>query len=205
MTETRQAGAGKTVVSWAVEPDENVWVQSSRAARLPFVENPVALMPDAHVGIGATVGSVIATKDAIIPAAVGVDIGCGMVASQTNLRVEELPDLKPLMPLVEDRIPAGVGQGFSGGSSGYGLLSRTGTPATRLTDKQITTAHCQFGTLGSGNHFAEVSVDEAGVVWTVLHSGSRGIGNQLAQMHIARAKGIMKERFTNLEDPDLAF
>src|SRR6266702_3374913 len=112
MTETRQAGAGKTVVSWAVEPDENVWVQSSRAARLPFVENPVALMPDAHIGIGATVGTVVATKDAIIPAAVGVDIGCGMIAAKLDLTgsLLESLDLTRLVREFGRSIPAGLAE-----------------------------------------------------------------------------------------------
>jgi RNA-splicing ligase RtcB len=208
MTECREASHGKDVLSWAVQPDEQVWVQSGRAARLPFVESPVALMADAHPGIGATVGSVIATHNAIIPAAVGVDIGCGMVASETDLRAEDLPDLTPLMPLIEQRIPAGVGKGFDRRydmPAIENVRATLGWPETGITPRQEAVVISQFGTLGAGNHFVEVCTDERSVVWTVLHSGSRGIGNQLARMHIDGARRLMKQRFIHLEDPDLAY
>ena len=193
------------LLSWASVVEPGAVEQAARASRLPFVAGHVALMPDAHVGIGATVGSVIPTAGAIIPAAVGVDIGCGMIASETTLTAADLPDdLGRLMPLVEQRIPAGVGKGFDREppDEWSGML---GVPASALTDKQVRTMACQFGTLGSGNHFVEVCVDERGRVWTVLHSGSRGIGNQLAQAHIASAKRLMKRWFISLEDPDLAY
>jgi tRNA-splicing ligase RtcB len=193
------------LVSWASDLDPAAAAQAERTARLPFVDGHVALMPDAHVGIGATVGSVIPTKDAIIPAAVGVDIGCGMVAVETDLVAADLPDdLRPLMPLVERRIPAGVGKGHEHAVA-TGTYDRLGEHATEFTPKQAQTAAAQFGTLGSGNHFVEVCLDEREHVWTVLHSGSRGIGNQLAQRHIDKAKGEMKRLGTTLEDPDLAY
>lgn len=193
------------VLNWASVIDENTIQQAARTSRLPFIEGHVALMPDAHLGAGSTVGSVIPTKGAIIPSAIGVDIGCGMVASETNLTAEDLPDdLSALMPLVEQRIPAGVGKGHK--TSGMGpriaaLLER----AEDLSPKQERTAAEQFGTLGSGNHFVEVCLDERGRVWTVLHSGSRGIGNQIAKKHIENAKGLMRQNFIKLEDPDLAY
>jgi tRNA-splicing ligase RtcB len=193
------------LLSWASDLDPNAARQAERTARLPFVDGHVALMPDAHVGIGATVGSVIPTRDAIIPAAVGVDIGCGMVAVETDLVAADLPDdLGALMPLVERRIPAGVGRAHEHAVAG-GTYTQLGTPATDFSPKQATVAATQFGTLGSGNHFVEVCLDERERVWTVLHSGSRGIGNQLAQRHIARAKGEMKRLGETLEDPDLAY
>ena len=193
------------LLSWASDLDPAAAKQAERTARLPFVEGHVALMPDAHVGIGATVGSVIPTRDAIIPAAVGVDIGCGMVAVETDLVASDLPDsLDALMPLVARRVPAGVGKGHEFAVSA-GRYDALGKPATELSAKQQTTAATQFGTLGSGNHFVEVCLDERDHVWTVLHSGSRGIGNQLAQKHIATAKGEMKRLGQTLEDPDLAY
>jgi tRNA-splicing ligase RtcB len=162
-------------------------------------------MPDAHVGIGSTVGSVVPTQGAIIPSCVGVDIGCGMVASETTLTASDLPDsLDALMPLVARRIPAGMGQGHAESVAGE-RLAALGRPRTELDSKQEKKVAAQFGTLGSGNHFVEVCLDERDVVWTVLHSGSRGIGNQLAQKAINQAKGLMKERFITLEDPDLAY
>jgi tRNA-splicing ligase RtcB len=194
------------LLSWASTLEDATVDQAARAARLPFVEGHVALMPDAHVGIGATVGSVIPTRGAIIPAAVGVDIGCGMVAAETDLTVADLPDdLGRLMPLIEARIPAGVGRGHESAVEGD-ALAQLGLPAgTELSTKQVTTVGLQFGTLGSGNHFVEVCLDERDHVWTVLHSGSRGIGNQMASRHIETAKGLMKKMFIQLEDPDLAY
>jgi RNA-splicing ligase RtcB len=193
------------LLSWASELDEATVEQAARAARLPFVAGHVALMPDAHLGIGATVGSVIPTEGAIIPAAVGVDIGCGMVASETTLTAADLPDsLAPLMPLVESRIPAGVGRGHEDAEVDR-ALAELGLPHSQLTARQEVTTARQFGTLGSGNHFVEVCLDERDRVWTVLHSGSRGIGNQLAQAHIERAKALMRQYFVGLEDPNLAY
>jgi RNA-splicing ligase RtcB len=193
------------LLSWASDIEPGTIEQAARTARLPFVEGHVALMPDAHLGIGSTVGSVIPTRGAIIPACVGVDIGCGMVASETTLTAADLPDsLDALMPLVSRRIPAGVGQGHDVEVSG-GALAALGRPATELTPRQDKKVGQQFGTLGSGNHFVELCLDERDRVWTVLHSGSRGIGNQLAQRHIEIAKGLMKERFISLEDPALAY
>ncbi|MER7501943.1 RtcB family protein [Nonomuraea pusilla] len=193
------------LLSWASEIDEGTITQAARTARLPVVAGHVALMPDAHVGIGATVGSVIPTENAIIPAAVGVDIGCGMVATETTLTAADLPDtLAALMPMVEHRIPAGVGKGHSDPSIDS-ALSDLGLPHTALDAGQERKVSQQFGTLGSGNHFVEVCLDERDRVWTVLHSGSRGIGNQLAQLHITGAKKLMKQQDATLEDPDLAY
>jgi RNA-splicing ligase RtcB len=197
--------AAPNLLSWASDIEAGTIAQAARAARLPFVSGHVALMPDAHIGIGATVGSVIPTKGAIIPAAVGVDIGCGMVATETTLTAADLPDtLAALMPLVEKQIPAGVGQGHDDPALDQ-ALSDLGRPHTDLSSKQETTVSHQFGTLGSGNHFVEVCLDERDMVWTVLHSGSRGIGNQLATHHIAEAKKLMQRYFIELEDPDLAY
>ncbi|GII51745.1 RNA-splicing ligase RtcB [Planotetraspora thailandica] len=193
------------LLSWASEIDHGAIEQAARTARLPFVAGHVALMPDAHIGIGATVGSVIPTEGAIIPAAVGVDIGCGMIATETDLSAADLPaTLDALMPLVERRIPAGVGKGHEDRSVDR-ALGELGLPHTDLTPKQEKTVSAQFGTLGSGNHFVEVCLDERARVWTVLHSGSRGIGNQLATRHIADAKKAMKHHGIGLEDPDLAY
>ena len=193
------------LLSWASDLDPAAAAQAERTARLPFVDGHVALMPDAHVGIGATVGSVIPTRDAIIPAAVGVDIGCGMVAVETDLTAADLPDsLDTLMPLIARRIPAGVGKGHEHAVS-TGRYDDLGSPATELSPKQRVVSATQFGTLGSGNHFVEVCLDERDRVWTVLHSGSRGIGNQLAQKHIEKAKGEMKRLAVTLEDRDLAY
>ncbi|NAS26137.1 RtcB family protein [Herbidospora sp. NEAU-GS84] len=193
------------LLSWASEIDAGTIEQAARTARLRFVSGHVALMPDAHIGIGATVGSVIPTEGAIIPAAVGVDIGCGMIATETDLTAADLPaGLDALMPLVERRIPAGVGRGHDDRAIDR-ALEAIGRPYTELTAKQDKTVATQFGTLGSGNHFVEVCLDERDHVWTVLHSGSRGIGNQLATRHIAGAKKAMKQAAIGLEDPDLAY
>lgn len=180
--------------------------QARKAARLPIVAGHVALMPDAHIGIGATIGSVIPTENAVIPSAVGVDIGCGMVAVRTNVREDQLPDdLRPLLQRIEHAVPAGVGKGHARVTKAAETWLASRKPPRDLTDKQIKTTLQQFGTLGSGNHFLEVAIDEDNLTWIVLHSGSRGIGNQLATAHIAKAKRDMKETLTSLGDPDLAY
>ncbi|MFN0092047.1 MAG: RtcB family protein [Acidimicrobiales bacterium] len=193
------------LISWASEIDDQTIRQAEKTARLPIVEGHVALMPDAHLGIGATVGSVIATRDAIIPAAVGVDIGCGMIAAELDADEARLPDtLAPLLSRIERAIPAGVGRGHDEVALAAQRWLAGRRPATELSDAQATRAARQFGTLGSGNHFVELCVDERGRVWVVLHSGSRGIGNQLAQQHIGRARALAALVEERLEDPDLA-
>ena len=194
------------LISWASDIDPGTVRQAEKTARLPIVEGHVALMPDAHVGIGATVGSVIPTGDAVIPSAVGVDIGCGMIAAELDVTEDRLPDdLEPLLGRIEKAIPAGVGKGHVGVARKADAWLSSHRPATELgTDRSVKAAR-QFGTLGSGNHFFELCVDERARVWVVLHSGSRGIGNQLAQMHIARARRLAKDLELRLEDPDLAW
>ena len=194
------------LVSWASDIEPLTIRQAEKTARLPIVEGHVALMPDAHVGIGATVGSVIPTKGAVIPAAVGVDIGCGMIAAELDATESQLPDdLRPLLSRIERVIPAGVGQGHDAVARRAEQWMRSHKPATSLSGDRASKARKQFGTLGSGNHFFELCVDERARLWVVLHSGSRGIGNQLAQAHIAKARKLAKAAQTPLEDPDLAF
>ncbi|HVL07149.1 MAG TPA: RtcB family protein [Acidimicrobiales bacterium] len=194
------------LVSWASDIEPETIRQAEKTARLPIVEGHVALMPDAHVGIGATVGSVIPTKGAVIPSAVGVDIGCGMIAAELDVTEDQLPDnLQPLLGRIERAVPAGVGKGHDTAGNAAGRWLSNHRPATSLSAAQADKAAKQFGTLGSGNHFFELCVDERGRVWVVLHSGSRGIGNQLAQMHIAKARRLAKQAALGLEDPDLAW
>lgn len=194
---------------WGTDIDQVTLQQAERTARLPIVAGHVALMPDAHLGVGATVGSVIPTENVIIPSAVGVDIGCGMIAVETDLRAEHLPDdLQPLVGRFGRSVPAGVGRGRN--------LQSTGASDRRITrqaerwmaehphdlpDRLDKTALSQLGTLGSGNHFLEVCLDEREVVWVVLHSGSRGVGNRLADRHIRLAR----QQEQSLEDRDLAY
>ena len=187
------------VRNWASILDEGTRLQAEKLARSPAVSGPVALMPDAHVGIGATVGSVIVTENAIIPAAVGVDIGCGMIACRTDLAANDLPDtLQPLISVFARDIPGGMGKGHSQPkTSGVDWMADNHHD---LTDNLAKRAQTQLGTLGSGNHFLEVCLDEQDQVWVVVHSGSRGVGNQLAQRHIKLAR----EQEQALEDRDLA-
>ncbi len=203
----------KTLLVWGADNiDPKALHQAHVTSKMPFIHKHMALMPDAHFGLGATVGSVIPSLGAIMPAAVGVDIGCGMIAVETNLTAEYLPDdLTPVLTELERTIPAGVGQGHQdldsyAGHKRYARLDilQHGMH-TEMTPKQGRTAASQLGTLGSGNHFVEVCLNTSDVVWLVLHSGSRGIGNQLARIHIEKAKGLMRERFISLEDPDLAY
>lgn len=207
--------------SWVDDLDDVTRAQAERTSRLPIVAGHVALMPDAHLGLGATVGSVVPTEGAIIPSCVGVDIGCGMAAVRTDLAAGDLPDdLGPLLRDVEVGIPAGVGRGHDrrrrSPARDRHVTSPDRTvrvddwlvrkqPRTTLDDRRRRTARDQLGTLGSANHFVEICLDEADTVWAVLHSGSRGIGNQLAQQHIAEAKAVATRMELQLEDPDLAY
>ena len=194
------------LLAWASVIETDTVQQALKTSRLQIVAHHVALMPDAHVGIGSTVGSVIPTRGAVIPAAVGVDIGCGMVAAETDLRAEDLPDsLDAFLKQVPREIPAGVGQGHRRIRPSAAKWYEDNPCPAELSDRGRETALTQFGSLGSGNHFFEICLDERDVVWLVLHSGSRGIGNQLARQHIDKAKLLARENATPLEDPDLAF
>lgn len=191
------------VLTWASDLDPKALDQARRTAELPFVAGHLALMPDAHWGMGATIGSVIPTVGAIVPAAVGVDIGCGMIAVETTLSASDLPDsLDALHSRISAAVPAGVGKGHEHDADiGAFIASSDTVSKAGLGDR----ASKQMGTLGSGNHFIEVCLDETDTVWVVLHSGSRGVGNKLAMQHIETAKGIMERLLIELPDPDLAY
>lgn len=181
--------------------------QIDNIANMPFVKG-LAVMPDCHYGRGATVGSVIATEAAIIPAAVGVDIGCGMIAVKTSLFAKDLPDdLTKLLHSLERAIPVSAGV-FNKEVNGTALerCQKLKNDAGEIDYAKFSSnwAH-QLGTLGGGNHFIELSLDESDQVWAVLHSGSRGVGNQIAQKHIKTALGMCEDMFVNLADPDLAY
>lgn len=198
------------LMSWASILDSKTLEQALATSTLPFIYPHLALMPDAHLGKGATVGSVIPTLHAIIPAAVGVDIGCGMIAVRTQYSVKELPrDRKRLREDIERAIPL---------SAGHNNRSVQATAEPRIAElkKLAATAgfnpaqylakwELQLGSLGSGNHFIEVSADETDAVWLFLHSGSRGVGNKIAQHHIGVAQQVTRKRGTRLPDPDLAY
>ncbi len=216
-----QPEGGVPIKMWTngvpVEPE--AMQQLSNAAKLPIVFKHVAAMPDVHLGIGATVGSVIPTLKAIIPAAVGVDIGCGMMAAKTSLRAEDLPDnLAALRSAIERAVPHGLTPKHRGRDAG----SWENPPA--LVDQAWATlvdefeALCELhprlrntnnrkhlGTLGTGNHFIEVCLDEAGFVWFMLHSGSRGVGNAIGTHFIELAKKDAERHQRNLPDKDLAY
>lgn len=200
----------ENVLSWASDIEEATLEQAAKASRLPFVRGHLALMPDAHIGMGATIGSVIPTQGAIIPSAVGVDIGCGVGAVETDLHARHLPDdLGALHSAIAQVVPAGVGKGHTKESDWDEERRMRKAPSytgsTALTNAQVTKVGHQFGTLGSGNHFVEICLDERERVWAVLHSGSRGIGNQLATQHIRIAKALMQAEGVQLEDRDLAY
>ena len=175
--------------------------QLKNLANMPFIFKHVAAMPDSHWGMGATVGSVIATKGAIIPAAVGVDIGCGMSAVKLKFKIDYFSDLSKLRSSIERSVPVGFNANKEISHrmwSSIKPLYADGTPVTEKT-------YLQLGTLGGGNHFIEICADENNDAWIVLHSGSRNIGKTSAEKHIDKAKGLMKEYFISLHDPDLAY
>jgi tRNA-splicing ligase RtcB len=191
--------------------------QLRKIARLPVVGPWIAVMPDVHLGIGATVGSVVPTEKAIIPAAVGVDIGCGMIATRTSLEARDLPDsLAGLRAKLERAIPHGrtPGKGDKGAwrnvpaavGSAWQELERDFERLCDLYPRLADTNNVvHLGTLGTGNHFVEVCLDEAERVWIMLHSGSRGVGNAIGTHFIELAKRDMQRHVANLPDKDLAY
>jgi RNA-splicing ligase RtcB len=198
---------GHDVRSWAVDLEPNTLQQALRTARCAAVAGPVALMPDAHLGLGATVGSVIPTDGAIIPAAVGVDIGCGMIAVETDLSASVLPDdLHPVLAAFHRAVPAGRrGHDHPTRGARNWLAAHPLRADAPLTTRQRTNVADQLGSLGGGNHFVELCLDERQHVWLVLHSGSRGVGNALAQHHIGRARHLCAALERAVEDRDLAY
>ncbi|NUS35719.1 MAG: RtcB family protein [Pseudarthrobacter sp.] len=198
------------LLNWASILDKQTRDQAVMTAGLPFIYPHLALMPDAHLGKGATVGSVIPTLRAIIPAAVGVDIGCGMIAVRTQYSVKDLPkDRKRLREDIERVIPLSAGhnnkQVMATAEPRIAELKRLAAKAGFNPAQYIAKWELQLGSLGSGNHFIEVSADEHDGVWLFLHSGSRGVGNKIAQHHIGVAQHVSRKNQVYLPDPDLAY
>lgn len=200
----------RRLVNWASILDEKTRHQAIATSQLPFIHPHLALMPDAHLGKGATVGSVIPTLGTIIPAAVGVDIGCGMIAVRTQFTRADLPtERTSVREAIERAIPLSAG--------GYNRKV-VATAEPRIAELEALAEQAEFdpasyaghwrvqlGSLGSGNHFIEISLDEQDRVWTFLHSGSRGIGNKIAQHHIKVAAEVARRYWIDLPDPDLAY
>jgi len=213
---------GVPIKAWTkgVPLEDQARAQLLNVAQLPFIFKWVAAMPDVHWGIGATVGSVIPTKGAIIPAAVGVDIGCGMMAVQTDLNARDLPDnLKGIRSAIEQAVPHGrTNHGGKGDVGAWHAIPARNNEVWQSRVKPrydaILEKHPKLdrgnhanhlGTLGTGNHFIEVCLDEADTVWFMLHSGSRGVGNRMGSYFIELARKDMQKFFINLPDKDLAY
>jgi tRNA-splicing ligase RtcB (3'-phosphate/5'-hydroxy nucleic acid ligase) len=212
---------GVPIKSWTVGVpfEAEAKEQLERTAALPFIHKWVAAMPDVHRGMGATIGSVVATERAVIPAAVGVDIGCGMMAVRTSLMASQLPDdLRALRSAIERAVPHG--RTDNGGPNDRGAWSKPPTAQNAAwstlsaTYARIVAKHkkidrgphvTHLGTLGTGNHFIELCLDEHDQVWFMLHSGSRGLGNRIGSYFIELAKQEMRRWFVNLPDLDLAY
>lgn len=218
--ETLKVPGGRDIKLWTrgvpVEPEARA--QLIKTASLAFIHRHIAVMPDVHVGKGSTIGSVIPTLRAVIPAAVGVDIGCGMMAAKTSLCAADLPDaLGPMRSAIERAIPHGrAAKGRDHGAWGERPppLAQAGwfeleSGFERLVRKHPrlakTNNHVHLGTLGTGNHFIEVCLDERQAVWFMLHSGSRGVGNAIGTHFIELAKKDMRQWMVNLPDEDLAY
>ncbi|QIK68554.1 RtcB family protein [Nocardioides sp. HDW12B] len=198
-------------MSWASILEDTTRQQAATASTLPFIHPHIALMPDAHLGKGATVGSVIPTLGAIIPAAVGVDIGCGMIAVRTQLGRDDLPaDRRPLREAIEAAVPTSAGA-YNTEVTREHTVARIADLEAAAEKAELDPAsyaanwRLQLGTLGSGNHFIEVSLDEDDRVWLFLHSGSRGVGNKIAQHHIKVAQRECARWWIQLPDRDLAY
>lgn len=201
----------KRLMNWASIIDDVTLEQAKNTAKLPFIFPHLALMPDAHLGKGATVGSVIPTLGAIIPAAVGVDIGCGMRAVRTQFSRSDLigKDLAALRMSIERSIPLSAGHHNSkvrvSAEPKLAELETLAGDGLAAINTHSKTWHRQLGSLGSGNHFLEVTADETDRIWLFLHSGSRGVGNRIAQHHIMVAKELAARWWIKLPDPDLAY
>ena len=212
---------GVPVKAWTkgVPVEDAARKQLLNVAQLPFIHKWIAAMPDVHWGVGATVGSVIPTKGAIIPAAVGVDIGCGMMAVQTDLNARDLPDnLKVLRDAIEKAVPHGRTNHGGAGDRGawHNIPERNNDTWVALKPRYdaILEKHPKLnrgndlnhlGTLGTGNHFIEICLDESEAVWFMLHSGSRGVGNRMGSYFIELARKDMQRFYINLPDIDLAY
>lgn len=214
-----EGARGGLIKAWVngVPFEDSARAQVENMAAMPFIHRHVAVMPDVHGGIGATVGSVIPMKGAIIPAAVGVDIGCGMIAQRTTLAASDLPDnLAGLRSAIEARIPHGrTNDGDPRNDRGA-----WGEPTHKLYKPMVTddlvsrhpkleraveNSPHHLGTLGTGNHFVEVCLDKEDRIWVMLHSGSRGVGNRIGSYFIEKAKDEARRWFLNLPDKDLAY
>ncbi len=211
----------KAWVEHVPEIEASAMEQLNNCAQLPFIYKHIAVMPDVHTGQAATIGSVIPTRGAVIPAAVGVDIGCGMQAVRTNLRRDDLPDsLADMRSVIEASVPHGrTNHGQEGDEGAWswripphiidywnkvlseGWIRIVGAHPKLAHERALN----QLGTLGTGNHFIEVCVDTDDNVWVMLHSGSRGVGNRIASYFIKKAKEDMKRFFINLPDKGLAY
>lgn len=212
---------GKPIKLWTqgVPVEDDARQQLMNTAKMPFIFKHLAVMPDVHLGKGSTIGSVIPTVGAIIPAAVGVDIGCGMIAARTSLLAHDLPDnLAGLRAAIEQAVPHGRTSGRGGRDKGAWenvpeladhAWSALSTRFKAITDKyprlEKTNNRKHLGTLGTGNHFIEVCLDEANRVWFMLHSGSRGVGNAIGNLFIELAQADMRQHIANLPDKDLAY
>ena len=219
--QTIEAAGGVPVRMWVegVPVEDAARRQLEQIARLPVVWPHVAAMPDVHLGIGATVGSVVPTRHAIIPAAVGVDIGCGMIAARTSLVAGDLPDqLAGVRSAIEKAVPHGRTSNRGGRDKGaWNDVPQTAANAWKDLDadfKRLCELHprlkntnnlAHLGTLGTGNHFVEVCLDEEDVVWMMLHSGSRGVGNAIGTHFIELAQADMRNHISNLPHRDLAY
>lgn len=212
---SREEGA-RPIKNWAIELEDEALSQAKNLARLPFIApQGVALMPDAHSGKGSTIGSVIATDKAIIPAAVGVDLGCGMNAVRLSLKASDLPEsLTKIRHQIERDVPLGAGGAHRRESDVQANASRLPIDSVPEAVANVFGGACykalekavpQLGTLGSGNHFIELCIDENQDVWIMLHSGSRGVGNMIGTYFIEKAKRRMEQYFITLPDGDLAY
>jgi len=226
MTIRNRILTGKVPVKiWTDEIDQASISQLEKMSKMPFVHKHIAVMPDVHLGKGATIGSVIPTKGAIIPASVGVDIGCGMMAVETNLTASDLPEsLRSIRLALEEAIPHGrtttdgkynplSDKGLHKDNPDFcnhnlesrllGIISKTGDNPRLVS--QYKNYQRQIGTLGTGNHFLELCLDKKDKIWVMLHTGSRGIGNSIGSYFIEKAKEDMRKWFINLPDKDLSY
>ena len=195
------------IKSWCRDIEDTAMAQAENLARHPALRHHVALMPDCHYGIGMPIGGVIAAKDAVIPAAVGVDIGCGMIAVETDIPAEKLQDMRlrrAIHSRIKELIPVGEGKMHKEPQDWSGFEEYRNTPGV---DAQFITKldRCNLGTLGGGNHFIEIQKSDSGFVWLMIHSGSRNLGKRIEEVYQEKAAQLCEKFYTPLPTSDLAF
>jgi len=191
----------KPIKIWAEDIEEGALQQAKNVANIPFIFKHVAVMADAHQGYGLPIGGVMATEGTVLPFCVGVDIGCGMIAAKTSIVNVDVEQIKATMGKIREAIPVG----FAHHETAQEWDGFDDAPDIRIIQNKLSSARKQLGTLGGGNHFIEIQQDQDGLIWIMVHSGSRNFGYKIAKEYHAKAKALCERWYSDISDPDLSF